>query len=193
MNSRIMPVEPRRLSSVEDRNRAADRSRVLEARHGGRKGLLIWLLLGPGVLVMLGENDGPSMLSYAATGASYGIGFFLPFIVLTFAAAYFVQEMGMRLGAVTHRGYGELLFQRFGPFWGWFTLSDLVITNLITLISEIIAMVAPVTSPVNPPRPCSLPSASSARSPSAAANTNAPSSVCCAPAPTSVVPPAMPT
>ncbi len=140
MNSRIMPVEPRRLSSVEDRNRAADRSRVLEARHGGRKGLLIWLLLGPGVLVMLGENDGPSMLSYAATGASYGIGFFLPFIVLTFAAAYFVQEMGMRLGAVTHRGYGELLFQRFGPFWGWFTLSDLVITNLITLISEIIAI-----------------------------------------------------
>jgi len=124
----------------EDRERAADRLRVLDARKRGRRGLLIWLLLGPGVLVMLGENDGPSMLSYAATGASYGIGFFLPFIALTFAAAYFVQEMGMRLGAVTHRGYGELLFQRFGPFWGWFTLADLIVTNLITLITEIIAI-----------------------------------------------------
>ncbi len=139
-DSAIMSAPPRELATVEDRNRAADRSRVLDARRRGRKGLLIWLLLGPGVLVMLGENDGPSMLSYAATGASYGIGFFLPFIALTFGAAYFVQEMGMRLGAVTHRGYGELLFQRFGPFWGWFTLADLMITNLITLITEIIAI-----------------------------------------------------
>src|SRR5579859_5278530 len=65
------------------------------------------ILVGPGVLAMLGENDGPSMLSYATSGASYGLGFFLPFILLTFAAAYVVQEMAMRLGAVTGRGYGE--------------------------------------------------------------------------------------
>jgi Mn2+/Fe2+ NRAMP family transporter len=102
--------------------------------------MLVWLLLGPGVLVMLGENDGPSMLSYAATGATYGIGFFLPFIAVTFAAAYVVQEMAMRLGAVTHRGYGELVFQRFGPFWGWFSAIDLVVTNLITLITEVVAI-----------------------------------------------------
>ena len=42
--------------------------------------MLLWLLIGPGILVMLGENDGPSMISYATTGATYGIGFFLPFI-----------------------------------------------------------------------------------------------------------------
>ena len=102
--------------------------------------MLVWLLLGPGLLAMLGENDGPSILSYAATGATYGLGFFLPFIGVTFAAAYVVQEMAMRLGAVTHRGYGELIFQRFGPFWGWFSAGDLVITNLITLITEIIAI-----------------------------------------------------
>ncbi|WP_284943552.1 NRAMP family divalent metal transporter [Acidisoma cladoniae] len=102
--------------------------------------MLLWLLTGPGVLAMLGENDGPSMLSYAATGATYGIGFFLPFIALTFFAAYVVQEMAMRLGAVTHRGYGELIFQRFGPFWGWLSAGDLVVTNLVTLITEIIAI-----------------------------------------------------
>ncbi len=89
---------------------------------------------------MLGENDGPSMLSYAASGAQYGIGFFLPFIAVTFGAAYVVQEMAMRLGAVTHRGYGELVCQRFGPFWGWLTAGDLVVTNLITLITEVIAI-----------------------------------------------------
>lgn len=89
---------------------------------------------------MLGENDGPSMLSYAASGATYGIGFFIPFILVTFMAAAVVQEMAMRVGAVTHRGYGELLFQRFGPFWGWLSAGDLVVTNLVTLITELIAI-----------------------------------------------------
>ena len=65
-------------------------------------------LVGPGVLAMLGENDGPSMLSYATSGAGYGLGFFLPFILPTFAAAYVVQEMAMRLGAVSGRGYHGL-------------------------------------------------------------------------------------
>lgn len=46
----------------------------------------------------------------------------------------------MRLGAVTRRGYGELIFQRFGPFWGWFSAIDLVVTNLITLITEVVAI-----------------------------------------------------
>ena len=124
----------------EDLNRSLDRTRVLEARQRHQRPTLLWLLTGPGVLVMLGENDGPSMLSYAASGATYGIGFFLPFIVLTFLASFVVQEMSMRLGAVTHRGYGELIFQRFGPFWGWVSAIDLVATNLITLITEIIAI-----------------------------------------------------
>jgi Mn2+/Fe2+ NRAMP family transporter len=98
------------------------------------------ILIGPGVLAMLGENDGPSMLSYATSGASYGLGFFLPFILLTFAAAYVVQEMAMRLGAVTGRGYGELVFQRFGRWWGWISVGDLVLTNLVTLVTEVIAI-----------------------------------------------------
>jgi Mn2+/Fe2+ NRAMP family transporter len=59
---------------------------------------------------------------------------------VTFLAAFVVQEMSMRIGAVTHRGYGELIFQRFGPFWGWISAADLVLTNLITLITEVIAI-----------------------------------------------------
>jgi Mn2+/Fe2+ NRAMP family transporter len=124
----------------EDRTRSGDRRRVLEARHRGRRFGLLWLLVGPGILVLLGENDGPSMLSYAASGATYGIGFFLPFIAVTFVAAVVVQEMAMRVGAVTHRGYGELIFQRFGGFWGWISVIDLLATNLVTLITEFIAI-----------------------------------------------------
>ena len=114
----------------EDIDRAYDRSRVSAARRslGMRAHLsLLWLLVGPGILVMLGENDGPSMLSYAATGATFGIGFFLPFVVLTFVMALVVQEMTVRLGAATHRGHAELIFERFGPFWGWFSMIDLTV------------------------------------------------------------------
>ncbi|MGA2236185.1 MAG: NRAMP family divalent metal transporter [Terriglobales bacterium] len=127
----------------EDIDRAHDRERVSEtrARRGFRPRLgLFWLLIGPGILVMLGENDGPSMLSYAATGARFGIGFFLPFVVLTFAMACVVQEMTVRLGAATHRGHAELIFDRFGPFWGWFSMIDLMIGNFLTLVTEFIAI-----------------------------------------------------
>ncbi|HTZ82156.1 MAG TPA: NRAMP family divalent metal transporter [Candidatus Acidoferrales bacterium] len=127
----------------EDIDRAHDRERVWEMR--AQRGFwsrtrLLWLLIGPGILVMLGENDGPSMLSYAATGARYGIGFFIPFVVLTFLMACVVQEMTVRLGAATHRGHAELIFDRFGPFWGWFSMIDLMVGNFLTLVTEFIAI-----------------------------------------------------
>jgi Mn2+/Fe2+ NRAMP family transporter len=127
----------------EDVDRAHDRVRVSTARAQrgfSSRARLLWLLVGPGVLVMLGENDGPSMLSYAATGAKFGIGFFLPFVALTFCMAIVVQEMTVRLGAATHRGHAELIFERFGPFWGWFSMIDLGIGNFLTLITEFIAI-----------------------------------------------------
>jgi Mn2+/Fe2+ NRAMP family transporter len=127
----------------EDIDRAHDRERVLttRTRRGlGSRASLLWLLVGPGILVMLGENDGPSMLAYAGTGARYGIGFFLPFVVLTFLMACVVQEMTVRLGAATHRGHAELIFDRFGPFWGWFSMVDLMVGNFLTLVTEFIAI-----------------------------------------------------
>src|SRR5215470_19524765 len=127
----------------EDLDRARDRDRVRAARSGSgfsSRLRLLWLLIGPGILVMLSENDGPSMLSYAATGARFGISFFLPFIVLTFVVAIVVQEMTVRLGAATHRGHAELIFERFGPFWGWFSVIDLALGNFLTLVTEFIAV-----------------------------------------------------
>jgi Mn2+/Fe2+ NRAMP family transporter len=124
----------------EDTARSLDRARVHEARRRGSRWPLMWLLVGPGILAMLGENDGPSMIAYASDGAQYGLGFFVPFIPLLFAMAYVCQEMCMRVGAVTHRGYGELVLQRFGSVWGWFAAADLTLTNLITLVAEFVSI-----------------------------------------------------
>jgi Mn2+/Fe2+ NRAMP family transporter len=126
----------------EDALRARDRESISRARADRQPIRLLWLLAGPGILVMLGENDGPSMVSYATTGATYGIGFFVPFIVLTFVMSFVVQEMTVRLGSATGCGHAELIFERFGPFWGWFAMGDLVVGNVLTLVTEFIAIQA---------------------------------------------------
>jgi Mn2+/Fe2+ NRAMP family transporter len=126
--------------TAEDMARSHDRSRVQQARGRSSRWYLLWLLIGPGVLAMLGENDGPSMISYTATGAIYGIGFFLPFIIVTFVMAIVCQEMCMRIGAVTHRGYGQLVLERYGRSWAWLAAGDLLFTNLVTLIAEFVAI-----------------------------------------------------
>jgi Mn2+/Fe2+ NRAMP family transporter len=139
-------TELAKLVTHEDVDRARDRWRVARARQkvkprspfGGFR--ILWLLIGPGVLVFLGENDAPSMLSYSADGSRFGIGFFIPFVVLTFLMGFIVQEMTVRLGAVTHRGHAELIFDRFGKFWGFFAMGDLMLGNFLTLITEFIGV-----------------------------------------------------
>ncbi|MDA8095203.1 MAG: divalent metal cation transporter [Betaproteobacteria bacterium] len=97
-------------------------------------------LIGPGVLVMLGDNDAGGVITYAQTGATYGLGLFLPTMIVLGFVAYFVQEMTVRLGAVTRRGHAELIWKRYGAFWGWFSLIDLVAANVLTLITEFIGI-----------------------------------------------------
>lgn len=106
------------------------------------KWLSIFLaIIGPGVIVMLADNDAGGITTYAATGARYGYGL-LWFLIILGPVAYYVQEMTVRLGAVTKRGHAEAIFDTFGSFWGWFSLTDLVITNWLTLITEFIGMTA---------------------------------------------------
>lgn len=128
-------------SALGDIKRIEGQNRIVTARNQKRSFRLLWLLIGPGLLVMIGENDAPSMLSYTATGASFGIGFFLPFVPLTFALAYLVQEMTVRLGAVTRRGHAALIFERFGPAWGWWALGELIFGNFLTIVAEFIGII----------------------------------------------------
>ncbi len=102
--------------------------------------LLVLLLVGPGMLVMLADNDAGGVITYAITGATYGISIFIPFLLLMIFVAYVVQEMTVRLGAVTHRGHAEMIFSKFGKGWGLFSMGDLIIVNFLTMITEFIGM-----------------------------------------------------
>ncbi|KZC17507.1 metal transporter [Rhodanobacter sp. FW510-R12] len=102
--------------------------------------VLAFALIGPGLLVMLGDNDAGGVLTYAQTGAAYGLGLFLPLMLVLGFVAYVVQEMTIRLGAVTRRGHAELIWKRYGPFWGIFSLVDLVLANILTLVTEFLGI-----------------------------------------------------
>ncbi len=102
---------------------------------------IYFAIAGPGIIVMLADNDAGGITTYAATGAKYGFNL-IWFLVLLGPVAYFVQEMTVRLGAVTKRGHAEAIFDAFGSFWGWFSFIDLTLVNWLTLITEFIGMTA---------------------------------------------------
>ncbi len=102
---------------------------------------LYGIIAGPGIIVMVADNDAGGITTYAATGAKFGYSL-LWFLVLLGPIAFFIQEMTVRLGAVTKRGHAESIFHGFGPFWGWFSLVDLILIDWLTLVTEFIGMTA---------------------------------------------------
>jgi Mn2+/Fe2+ NRAMP family transporter len=102
---------------------------------------LYLIIAGPGLVVMIADNDAGGITTYAATGAKYGYNL-IWFLILLIPVAYYVQEMTVRLGAVTKRGHAEAIFDGFGAFWGWFSLIDLMFLDWLTLVTEFIGMTA---------------------------------------------------
>jgi Mn2+/Fe2+ NRAMP family transporter len=106
-----------------------------------RRLVILLAVIGPGIITMVADNDAGGISTYSVTGAKYGFKLLWIFFILV-PMAYFIQEMTVRLGAVTKRGHAEAIFDGFGKFWGWFSLVDLAIVNWLTLITEYIGMTA---------------------------------------------------
>ncbi|MGO8752903.1 MAG: NRAMP family divalent metal transporter [Thermoguttaceae bacterium] len=104
-----------------------------------RRAILLLAALGPGIITMVADNDAGGISTYAQTGAKTGFNMLWAFIILV-PMAYYVQEMTVRLGAVTKRGHAEAIFDGFGRFWGWFSIFDLALINWLTLVTEYIGM-----------------------------------------------------
>ena len=103
--------------------------------------MLYLVISGPGLVVMIADNDAGGITTYAATGARYGYNL-IWFLIILIPVAYYIQEMTVRLGAVTKRGHAEAIFDGFGSFWGWFSLIDLMLVDWLTLVTEFIGMTA---------------------------------------------------
>src|SRR5580692_2243715 len=96
-------------------------------------------IVGPGLIVMIGDNDAGAFSTYGQAGQDYGTRL-LWTLVLLIPVLYMNQEMVLRLGAVTGVGHARLILARFGKFWGAFSVIDLFILNALTIVTEFIGI-----------------------------------------------------
>jgi len=97
------------------------------------------MVFGPGLIVMVADNDAGAVSTYTQAGAQYGLQL-LWLLLLLLPVTYFVQEMVVRLGIATGRGCAAMIYQRFGKWWGRFSLWDLELLNFLTLVTEFAAI-----------------------------------------------------
>jgi len=101
--------------------------------------LTLLAIVGPGIIVMVGDNDAGGVATYAQAGQNYG--YSLLWVLLLLVPVLIVnQEMVVRLGAVTGVGHARLINERFGRGWGWFSVGDLFLLNFLTIVTEFIGI-----------------------------------------------------
>ena len=110
-----------------------------DARGFRRKLITFLAIVGPGLIVMVGDNDAGGVSTYAQAGQNYGYSL-LWTLLLLIPVLIVNQEMVVRLGAVTGVGHARLINERFGRFWGWFSVGDLFILNFLTIVTEFIGV-----------------------------------------------------
>jgi Mn2+/Fe2+ NRAMP family transporter len=110
------------------------------ARRGwGAKLLTLAAIVGPGLIVMVGDNDAGGVATYSQAGQNYGnsLLWVLPLLIPVLVVN---QEMVVRLGAVTGVGHARLIKERFGRFWGMFSVGDLLVLDFLTIVTEFIGV-----------------------------------------------------
>ena len=108
-------------------------------RSWGARLLTLLAIMGPGLIVMVGDNDAGGVATYSQAGQNYGLTLLwtLPLLIPVLIVN---QEMVVRLGAVTGVGHARLINERFGKFWGMFSVGDLFILNFLTIATEFIGI-----------------------------------------------------
>ncbi len=108
-------------------------------RTWGARLLTFAAILGPGLIVMVGDNDAGGVATYSQSGQNYGTSLLwvLPLLIPVLVVN---QEMVVRLGAVTGVGHGRLIKERFGRFWAGFSVGDLFILDFLTIVTEFIGV-----------------------------------------------------
>src|SRR5690348_5470226 len=100
-----------------------------------RRLLTLAAIVGPGLIVMVGDNDAGGVSTYAQAGQDFGYSL-LWTLLLLIPVLIVNQEMVVRLGAVTGVGYARLITERFGRFWGWFSVAGIFLLNFLTISTE---------------------------------------------------------
>jgi NRAMP (natural resistance-associated macrophage protein)-like metal ion transporter len=104
-----------------------------------RRLLTLAAIVGPGLIVMVGDNDAGGVSTYAQAGQDFGYSLLWTLLLLV-PVLIVNQEMVVRLGAVTGVGQARLIKERFGSFWAWFSVGGLFLLNFLIISTEFIGV-----------------------------------------------------
>jgi Mn2+/Fe2+ NRAMP family transporter len=97
--------------------------------------------LGPGLLAAAAGNDAGGIATYASAGSSYGYGLLWALVLVTVCVGV-VQEMSARMGAVTGKGFSDLVRESFSLRATAVILLTLLVANAGIIVSEFIGIAA---------------------------------------------------
>ncbi len=101
-----------------------------------RRSLFVYFgLMGPGLIAANAGNDASGIATYSSDGAKYGYGMLWMLLVITISLAL-AQEMAARMGAVTGKGFSDLVRERFSIRWTMFVMLSLLVANTVLIVSE---------------------------------------------------------
>ncbi|MDD4238060.1 MAG: Nramp family divalent metal transporter [Desulfotomaculaceae bacterium] len=103
--------------------------------------IVFFAVLGPGIITANVDNDAGGITTYSIAGATYGyelLWVFLPMVV----ALFVVQEMGVRMGAVTGKGLADLIREKYGVRLILFAILGLVLSAMGNTVAEFAGVAA---------------------------------------------------
>jgi Mn2+/Fe2+ NRAMP family transporter len=107
-----------------------------------RRGIWPYLMaLGPGLLAASAGNDAGGIATYASAGAAYGYGLLWAMVIVTIFVGV-VQEMSARLGAITGKGFSDLVRENFSLRVTALILLTLFVANFGIIVSEFVGIAA---------------------------------------------------
>ena len=101
--------------------------------------LTFLMVFGPGLIVMEADNDAGAVSTYVQAGGS--VRHQTAMAVAALVAGHILHSgMVVRLRIATGKGHAAMIYQRFGKWWGLFTLVRLQLVNFLTLVTEFAAI-----------------------------------------------------
>lgn len=105
-----------------------------------RRGPVAFLaVLGPGLIAAMAGDDAGGIATYASIGAEYGYALLWALVLITVGLAL-VQEMASRMGAVTGKGFAELVREELGVRATAFVIGTLLVANAGLVVSEFVGI-----------------------------------------------------
>jgi NRAMP (natural resistance-associated macrophage protein)-like metal ion transporter len=114
---------------------------MMQIKKWYRSFLIFLAVLGPGIITANVDNDAGGITTYSVAGAAFGYKLLWVFIPLV-VALFVVQEMGVRMGAVTGKGLADLIREKYGVRLILFAMLGLVLSALGNTIAEFAGIAA---------------------------------------------------